>query len=104
MQYKLKNDSINLSVERIVKVLNMMNMQVIKGIVHLKYIGGQLDFKRFESDGSIKFNNHFDGTDQIEKDYNLIKISFNTPFDFAYVKIENFNRYFKSIKFHITTA
>lgn len=105
MQYKLKNDSINLSVERIVRVLNSMNMEVIKDTVHLHHVGGKLDFKEYlNKDKKIVFNNYFDGTDQLEKDFKLIQLSYDTPFDYAYVRVEKFNRFFKSIKFHTTTA
>ena len=105
MQYKLKNDSINLSVERIIRVLNSMNMEVIKGAVHLHHVGGKLDFKQYiNKNNQLTFNNYFDGTDQLEKDFKLIQLSFNTPFDYAYVRVEKFNRFFKNIKFNTTSA
>lgn len=105
MQYKLKNDSINLSVERIVNVLNKMNLENVKGIIRLEYVGGSLDFKQYlNKENKIVFNNQRDGTDQIEKDYNLIKLAFNTPFDYSHVRIEKFNKYFRNIKFHTTTS
>lgn len=105
MQYKLKKDAIELSVERIVTVLNKMNIDIIKSYVHVDYVGGKKDFKQYlTSDNKLTFNNYFDGTDQIEKDYNLIKLSYNTPFDYAYVRIEKFLKYYKNIKFRITSA
>ncbi len=103
-QYKLKNDSINLSAERIIRVLNSMNMELIKDIVHLHHVGGKLDFNTFIKDDKTTFNNYFDGTDQLEKDYNLIKLSFDTPFDYAYTRVKKFNSYFKNIKFRTTSA
>lgn len=105
MQYKLKNDSINLSVERIIRVLNSMNMEVIKDNVHLHHVGGKLDFNSYiNKNNKLTFNNYFDGTDQLEKDFKLIQLSYNTSFDYAYVRVEKFNKFFKSIKFHTTTA
>lgn len=104
LQYKLKNDSINLSVERIIEVLNKMNVKVFKDHVNVDYVGGKLAFREYEKDNKVTFNNHFAGTDQLEKDYALIKLAFNTPYDKALDRVENFNRYFKSIKFHTTSA
>jgi len=104
LQAKLKRDGINLSVERIVNVLNSMNMEIIKDVVHLHHIGGRLDYKEYIKDKNTNFNNVFSGSDQIEKDHKLLNISFNVNFDYAYVKIEKFNRYLKQLHFHTTTA
>lgn len=104
LQFKLIQDGISLSVERIVRVLNSMNLETFKTIVHLHRIGGKLDYKRLDKNNEIRFSNRFDGSDELKKDYELIKLSFDTPFNYAFARIEKFNKYFKNIKFHTTTA
>jgi hypothetical protein len=78
-QYKLKESGIRLSPERIIRVLNKMNLdKPSSGYVHLHQIG----------------NN-----DEVYFDYLKINSSFKTNYNVAYDKEEKFNKYLRSLIF-----
>ncbi len=78
-QYKLKANDLRLSAERIVMVLNNMNLDIpVPGIVHLHRIG----------------NN-----DDVWFDYVKINTALKINYNLAYDKEEKFNNYLKSILF-----
>lgn len=91
LQYKLKENGIRLSAERIIRVLNRLNLdQPAVGYVHLHQIGGKQGFKE---------NNQFSGDDEIFNDYKLINIAFGIEFNKAYEREEKFNNYLNAIVF-----
>jgi len=91
LQYKLKENNIRLSAERIIRVLNKLNLdQPSVGYVHLHQIGGAKGFGQ---------NNQFSGEDDVFKDYKLINLSFNIEFNKAYEREEKFRNYLNSIIF-----
>ncbi|MDR2867576.1 MAG: IS1634 family transposase [Acholeplasmatales bacterium] len=100
-QYKLKKENIDLSVSRIIRVLNMMEVtNVSTDIVHISQIGGSLEYK---NENNI-YSNRFNSEDEIQKDYKLINHAFNIEYDKAFDKEKKFNKYLKSILFHTTSA
>lgn len=102
-QYKLKQSSIRLSPERIVSVLNKMKLsKPTSDRYHLKSITGLNAYQ--ETEKPTIYNNRFSDDDQIEKDLKLIYIAFGVEMNKAYVKIEEFNKYLRNIKFHTTSA
>jgi transposase len=90
-QYKLKEHNIHLSAERIIRVLNKLNLdQPSVGFVHLHQIGG---FKAFGQ------NNQFSGVDEVFNDYKLINVAFGIDFNRAIEREEKFMKFINSIIF-----
>lgn len=106
LQYKLKQSGIYLSAERIVEVLNKMNVEkTTQDIYHLQAISGVTAYKGFnEENKPTIYSNRFSMEDQLEKDLKLIYLAFDVQMNEAYVKVENFNRYLRNIRFHTTSA
>jgi transposase len=105
-QYKLKQNSIHLSAERIVTVLNKMKVEkTTKDMCHLSAISGAKAYQEYHNrEGKTVYSNQFSLEDQIDKDLQLIYLAFGTEIKEAYVKVENFNRYLRNIRYHTTSA
>lgn len=106
LQHKLKEHGIHLSAERIVNVLNKMNVeQTTKDIYHLQSISGAQAYRQIKNkDHHMVYTNTLIFEDMIEKDLKLLYLAFNVDMDKSYVKVEAFNRYLRNIKFHTTSA
>jgi len=105
-QYKLKQSGISLSAERIIQVLNRMNVEkTTTDIYHLESISGSKAYQALLQDKKpIVYTNRFSDEDQVAHDLKLIYLAFNVDMNLAYVKVEHFNRYLKMIRFHTTSA
>ncbi len=105
-QHKLKKQGIHLSAERIVNVLNRMNVEkTTKDIYHLHAVSGAQAYRQIlNKDQDMVYTNTLISEDMIEKDLKLINLAFDAEMDEAYVKVEKFNRYLRKIKFHTTSA
>lgn len=100
-QKKLKDASINLSVERIVRVLNKMNVKNAGDHQYnLSSISGARAYKQYVNEkGDSIYSGTMTNEDEIELDLNLIYLAFKVECWKAYIKIEEFKRYLKKIKF-----
>ena len=105
-QHKLKNQGMHLSAERIVGVLNRMNVEkTTKDIYHLHAVSGAQAYRQIlNKNQDMVYTNTLISEDMIEKDLKLINLAFDAEMDEAYVKVEKFNRYLRKIKFHTTSA
>jgi transposase len=105
-QHKLKNQGIHLSAERIVGVLNRMNVEkTTTDIYHLHAVSGAQAYRQIlNKDQDMVYTNTLISEDMIEKDLKLIHLAFDAEMDEAYVKVEKFNRYLRKIKFHTISA
>lgn len=105
-QYKLKRNSINLSIERIIRLLNKMNLEKTNSnILHLHSISGAKAYKEVINKNKKPIHlNSFDEQDEIEKDLKLLDLVFTDSPKLAYIKIEKFTKYLNNIVFHTTTA
>jgi transposase len=91
MQYKIKKKQYRLSVERIIRLLNSMNLQTLPSeITHLDYIGGNRKYA---------LNNQFADKDELEEDKKILDEVFGISVDKAYLRSEEFDRYLKGIRF-----
>jgi len=105
-QYKLKGQGIHLSAERIINVLNKMNLEkTTKDVYHLHAISGAQAYREIKNkDQAMVYTSTLSAEDMIEKDLKLIYLAFDVEMNEAYIKVEKFNRYLRNIKFHTTSA
>lgn len=105
-QYKLRQNGIHLSAERIVDVLNKMNVEkTTESIYHLQAVSGVKAYQDYQEESKPSvWSNRFSVEDQLEKDMKLIYLVFDVDMDESYVKVEKFNRYLRNIRFHTTSA
>ena len=88
-----------LSVERIVRALNLATCQVLKGgTIHLDDVGGAIAFKKVRNkDGELVESIEYTDKDEIAIDYRKIQEAFNVDFYYIYPRQEIFNKFLKSI-------
>lgn len=100
LQHKLKSIGVRLSPERIITVLNRMKVEkTVNDIYHLHSISGSTAYKELIKKGKTIYTNCLTEEDQIERDFKLLNVAFGIEMDKAYVKVEEFNRYLRKIKF-----
>lgn len=100
LQYKMGEQKI--SAERLKSVLTLCTCEKMNDLlIHLDSVSGQYDFKKITSNDlkeylSLKLNKN---EDQIRNDFINITNCFNINLDYTYLKINEFNRELKRIKF-----
>jgi hypothetical protein len=105
IKYILKKSKVALSIERIQRVLNAMNLQKIQpGILHLECVEGLLAFEEIKrEDGytpltTVKLTND----DQIRQDFLDICKAFDLKLDYSFIKQEKFKQEMRKLNLRIT--
>ena len=102
MQYKMGKDKI--SIDRLKTVLAMCTCEKINELfVHLDSVSGNYEYKKITTNNmnqylSTKLNRNEDIT---RIDFLILQEKFNVDFDKSYVKINEFNKELKKIKYKI---
>lgn len=101
IQYKMGKDKI--SAERIKKILNRCTCSKINDmVIHLNIVNGEYDYEKQIIDdcknSKLKLNKN---EDQIRNDYIMLCNKFNVNFDYSYLKVNEFNKELKNIKYNI---
>jgi transposase len=105
IKYILKKSNVVLSIDRIQRVLNAMNLQKMQtGILHLECVEGLLAFKEVhhEKDYTPITSVELTNDDQVRKDFLDICKVFDIHLDYSFVKQEKFRKEMKKINHRIT--
>lgn len=100
LQYKMGDKKI--SADRLKTVLSLCTCEKMNDLlIHLDSVSGQYDFKKIESNNlkqyiSLTLNKN---VDQIRNDFIEITNCFEVNLDYTYLKINEFNRELKKIKY-----
>ena len=101
IQYKMGKEKI--SAERIKKILNNCICSKINDmVIHLNIVNGEYEYKKQVVDDMQNIKLKLDKTqDQIRNDYLMLCNKFKVDFDYSYLKVNEFNKELKKIKFDV---